>query len=203
MLSLFSAFGLALEPLPNQLPEQLPRFVPLAADEGRCAAPLAQCGLQPGGAACSQVGAGKGTLKRRAYLKAPLENFGQEASAYRDTKQGIQRYWARNFLFEKFGPMGKRELAERSLELRAAMLEVAKMRHRAGLNPMHYDKRGQKSASNKTVQPCKRKRAPFERGRLCEDLDDEVWGWFVDRLATNKTRVSTDELLRVAEEYGC
>ena len=46
-----------------------------------------------------------------------------------------------------------------------------------------------------------RRRAAFGRGGFCPELDEEVWSWFVDRLATNKTRVGAAELMNVAENY--
>ena len=39
------------------------------------------------------------------------------------------------------------------------------------------------------------------RARLCEELDEEVWHWYVDRLAVNKTRVSTEELVSIADMH--
>ena len=38
--------------------------------------------------------------------------------------------------------------------------------------------------------------------RISEDLDAELWGWFVDRLAKNKTRVSTQEIMTEANVYA-
>ena len=162
-------------------------------------------GLQPGG-----------LLTRRSYAKGKLSNIAKEALRFKETQEerdGHLAFWRVSFIHSKFGDLPRAELKTRQMELRAALQEHKRhpegISRSSGLQPDDLDCRPERSGAGEKrlcrqsrVYAGERKRAKYARQRICEELDNEVWNWFVDRLATNKARIWTSQIILVAQNYA-
>ena len=162
-------------------------------------------GLQPGG-----------LLTRRSYAKGKLSNLAKEALRFKEKQEeqdGHLAFWRISFIHSKFGDLPRAELKTRQMELRAALQEHKRhpegISRSSGLQPDDLDCRPERSGAGEKrlcrqsrVYAGERKRAKYARQRICEELDNEVWNWFVDRLATNKTRIWTSQIILVAQNYA-
>ena len=208
MASFFSVLGSTLRGTPAK-PSRPPNCHPIRKLFGAIAAfqalhagghvhPfLPDNGLQP--AACSQT-----ECTRASYTKGSLRSLAGEALSFKEKGDGQHhsRYWQTAFLLHKHGAMMPADLKCRRRELRAALREVSE-------RPLVLDDsrrvRGpcveRLNAKGETGRGERRRRKPFARERLCPELDDEVWAWFVDRLQHNKTRIYQGEITRIASSY--
>jgi hypothetical protein len=224
MTSIFAKIGEALRPAPEEPPAPARRRqktsgnnlltrllgyvagVCNAADgSGSQQADALLDGLQPGG-----------VLTRRSYAKGKLSNLAKEALRFKEKQEeqnGHLAFWRVSFIHSKFGDLPRAELKARQMELRAALQEHRRhpegISRSSGLQPDDLDCRPERSGAGEKqlcrqsrVYACERKRAKYARQRICEELDNEVWNWFVDRLATNKTRIWTSQIILVAQKYA-
>ena len=222
MTSIFSKIGEALRPEPQARPapargrqktsgnNMLKRLLGYFA--GGCAAD--ESGLQQEEAFLGGLQP-EGVLTRRSYAKGKISKLAEEALRFKEKQQlqeGHLACWRVNFIYHKFGDLSRAERKTRQKELRAALNEHNKqpegIPRKSGLQPdlgcrPGRSGAGQQSAGQRSrVCADNRKRAAYPRQRLCEELDNEVWNWFVDRLATNKTRIWTSQIILVAQNYA-
>ena len=138
--------------------------------------------------------------KRRSYNLAELQKLAVAASTFKEkcAAQGVYR-WKNEFLYAHFGqlPVGP----ELQSMLSAAMKLEAFKTKRLAANT-RGEKRSGGICATMIVPDRRRRRACYDRLVFCQELDDEVWHWFVDRLAANKTRVTTKEITAKAAMYA-
>ena len=148
-----------------------------------------------------------GPKKRTCYLKVDVQKLATDAIAFRDRARAQKiRYWRKEFITERWGALTGRELKAKHNQLRAALLQYRKTgetwkQRLSASDKMKRSRTETRNTGTPAVIPSLRKKAPHPRKRLCEELDEEVWHWYVDRLATNKTRVTTEELIGTADMY--
>ena len=149
-------------------------------------------------------------LSRRSYCRDKLRKLGEEALRFRDenSKDNPQNWgWRVAFIRLKHGELLPASLREKKNELQAAVrLAVGKQYAlQAGSGTLksrpYASGCGQRRTGVKTIIPSLQKRRPFSRRQKCPEMEHEVWAWFVDRLATNKTRVTKQEIFTVATSY--
>ena len=161
------------------------------------------CAATPCELACSQM------LPRRSYSRKDMETLAKDALEFKESHQHY-RYWQREFLFSKHGKdLLPSQMRSNQRELKAALrhgraiTQGTASRYNATQSVRPYVSG---ALEKQFAKPCAdarhRKRVKYDRtNRKCQELDQEVWRWFVDRLATNKSRVSTTELMVTAETY--
>ena len=154
---------------------------------------------------------------RAAYNRCTLRALGQEAVRWLQAEEASTRCWRLPFLIHKYGILspGEANLRRKQLD-RALRLVRLNPNGRAGaacsqaasrLTPSHCDPRptnarpGVRNCDKRKVAPSRRLRREYIRRPICAELMDELFQWFVDRLATNKTRVGTSTLIHVACNY--
>ena len=147
-------------------------------------------------------------LTRTCYRKQSLEDLAAEALEFKDRERGT-RFWRGAFLYEKYGEVNLSQLHSKQNELRAALkhgpgrsrrLEASSstLRQRRPLHLAAFSFGVAKSE----LRPKTRCRDYIGKWRPSADIDAELWCWFVDRLETNKTRVSLQEILNEANQYA-
>ncbi len=160
----------------------------------------------------SQPDAPRTGVKRKSYHTDQLRELAEEAREWKimndvphTPKNGK---WMAAFLVAKHGAvLPAEEYKAKHLELRAATKVVLPERLAARPATKGWTPRpgccggGLRLTSCRPVAKRERRRRPFARTRFCQELDEEVWLWFVDRLATNKTRVGVREIVNAASSY--
>ena len=161
------------------------------------------CAAVPSEVACSQM------LPRRSYARRDMETLAKEALEFKESHQQY-RFWQREFLFSKHGKdllpshmRGKQCELKAALRHGRAITQGTASRYVAPSDVRPYASgAGTQQFAKPRAEPSNRKRVKYDRtNRKCQELDEEVWVWFVDRLATNKSRVCTTEVMTTAESY--
>jgi len=141
---------------------------------------------------------------RRAYRHAEQRKLGEQAERFRllfpGNAKGTKYGWLQAFCDETQGAHCPKHQRKVYIDkVRSAMQTRAAGRPSTGTS---------KRCALENMTSCKRKSPRYRqrgdgggRHRLCAELDDETWHWYVDRLAASKTRVSTEEMLKTASYY--
>ena len=148
-----------------------------------------------------------GKKSRRTYLREDLRRLGAEAWKFKENAPKNERSWQVQFLISRYGALDPKSFTARQLELRAALKAIGPnelVAHRNTAAPSLT--RNAPGTVNPTGRPRRvenrnRKDKYHERTGLCAELEDELWRWFVDRVAHNKTRVWAAEITRQAVSY--
>ena len=152
-------------------------------------------------------------ISRNCYRKKHLGELEEEALTFKQREFGEStRSWKIAFLHQKYGEMNSSQLKSKLGELRAALrkdggTKNATRRLAASSKPLSRCRPENLAAfcvgkTKSAMQPKSRCRESFDKWRGSAELDAELWAWFVDRLATNMTRVSSREIQHVATQYS-
>ncbi len=145
-----------------------------------------------------------GERANHRYKACEQRVLGKEAEAFRAKfkpgPQGRKKGWLNAFCVDRMGADCKdADLQAYGIRVKSAMSCVQRDR------PLYREPRF-RVTGNATVKR-RKKLSMRERGagggtkQKCPELDEEVWHWFVNRLAISRTRVSQEELMDVGSFY--
>ena len=147
-------------------------------------------------------------ISRTWYRKQSLEELAEEVLKFKQ-QTGNTRYWQLAFLHEKYADMNSSQLKSKRNELRSALKLDGGTSRRLEASSNNLSRRRPEALAafsagfTRSALPARsRRRDCTVRWRCSADIDAELWCWFVDRLATNKTRVSTLEIRHAANQYS-
>lgn len=222
MPSLYEAMGAAMRPRPEQQPKassesrsaprtcsSLARMMTLAiAATSACqglGGPLNFTGAWNSGGGW-QPGPEFPRMKlkaRRSYNRENLLKLAEEATTFKVGAKHNDRTWQMSFLIEKHGPMDPRVWEDKRLELRAA-LKLVGADGKVKCDAAQVKKAGgaiNATSGARRVVKRTRKHKWHDRKSQAGELEVELFQWFADRLATNKTRVFANEIHAQAQLY--
>ena len=163
--------------------------------------------------ACAVAGAAGGDamggLVRRQYKKVDMEQLAQDAYRFKNGEEH-GRYWQTEYITSAHGDLPSSALRVKKNELKSALTNWRKqgsvskwsdLTTKGTARPWQTGA-GQKKTCKTAVIPSIRKRCGTNRNWYCKELDEEVWLWFTDRLATNKSRVMCSEITDIAQSYA-